>query len=137
MITLLALTMSKYFVKILLQAGNQTSMYMLGWTPSSTDAHNTLLNLTSCRNAKTAAGQFNLGGYCNKKVDELTDKIGVETDQAKRNAMIKEAFGIVRGDWPPAAAPAAHVLGREGQHPGHPARRRRARPARRRTAVNR
>ena len=74
-------------------------MYMLGWTPSSTDAHNTLLNLTSCRDAKTAAGQFNLGGYCNKKVDELTNKIGVETDQAKRNAMIKEAFGIVRSDF--------------------------------------
>ncbi len=98
-INLLAQTKSKYFGKVLLQAGNQTSMYMLGWTPSSTDAHNTLLNLTSCSNDKTAAGQFNLGGYCNKKVDELTDKIGVETDQAKRNAMIKEAFGIVRSDF--------------------------------------
>lgn len=98
-INLLAQTKSKYFGKILLQAGNQTSMYMLGWTPSSTDAHNTLLNLAACRDAKTAAGQFNLGGYCNKKVDELTAKIGVETDQAKRNAMIKEAFGIVRSDF--------------------------------------
>ena len=37
-INLLAQTKSKYFGKILLQAGNQTSMYMLGWTPSSTDA---------------------------------------------------------------------------------------------------
>ncbi len=98
-INLLAQTKSKYFGKILLQAGNQTSMYMLGWTPSSTDAHNTLLNLAACRDAKTAAGQFNLGGYCNKKVDDLTAKIGVETDQAKRNAMIKEAFGIVRSDF--------------------------------------
>ncbi|MCR2535896.1 hypothetical protein NSP13_23150, partial [Salmonella enterica] len=34
-----------------------------------------------------------------KKVDDLTAKIGVETDQAKRNAMIKEAFGIVRSDF--------------------------------------
>ena len=39
-VNLLAQTKSKYFGKILLQAGNQTSMYMLGWTPSSTDAHN-------------------------------------------------------------------------------------------------
>lgn len=98
-INLLAQTKSKYFGKILLQAGNDTSMYMLGWTPSSTDAHNILLNLAACRNSKTAAGQFNLGGYCNPKVDELTDKIGVETDQAKRNAMIKEAFEIVRNDY--------------------------------------
>ena len=98
-INLLAQTKAKYFGKILLQAGNETSMYMLGWTPSSTDAHNILLNLTSCRDSKTAAGQFNLGGYCNPKVDELTAKIGVETDQAKRNAMIKEAFEIVRNDY--------------------------------------
>ncbi|MCD0504559.1 ABC transporter substrate-binding protein [Bordetella petrii] len=98
-INLLAQTKSKYFGKILLQAGNQTSMYMLGWTPSSTDAHNVLLNLAACRDSKTAAGQFNLGGYCNPKVDELTNKIGVETDQAKRNAMIKEAFDIVRKDY--------------------------------------
>ncbi|OZI16016.1 ABC transporter substrate-binding protein [Bordetella genomosp. 7] len=98
-INLLAQTKSKYFGKILLQAGNDTSMYMLGWTPSSTDAHNVLLNLAACRDSKTAAGQFNLGGYCNPKVDELTAKIGVETDQAKRNAMIKEAFEIVRNDY--------------------------------------
>ena len=58
-----------------------------------------LLNLAACRDAKTAAGQFNLGGYCNKKVDELTAQIGVETDQAKRNAMIKEAFEIVRKEY--------------------------------------
>src|SRR5690606_28744751 len=98
-INLLAQTKSKYFGKILLQAGNDNSMYMPGWTPSSTDAHNVLLNLASCRNSKTAAGQFNLGGYCNPKVDELTNKIGVETDQAKRNAMIKEAFEIVSKDY--------------------------------------
>ncbi|MDQ2136660.1 ABC transporter substrate-binding protein [Alcaligenaceae bacterium A4P071] len=98
-INLLAQTKSKYFGKILPQAGNQTSMYMLGWTPSSIDAHNALLNLVTCRDPKTSAGQFNLGGYCNPKVDELTAKVGVETDQVKRNAMIKEAFEIVRTDW--------------------------------------
>jgi peptide/nickel transport system substrate-binding protein len=98
-IDLLAQTKSKYFGKILLQAGNQTSMYMLGWTPTSIDAHNALLNLVGCRDAKTAAGQFNLGGYCNKEVDDLIDRIGSETDQQKRNAMIKQAFEIVRKEW--------------------------------------
>jgi peptide/nickel transport system substrate-binding protein len=98
-IDLQAQTKTKYFAKILLQAGNNTSMYMLGWTPSSIDAANSLTNLVSCRDAKTAAGQFNLGGYCNKEIDALTQKIDTETDQAKRNTMIKEAFTMLRNDY--------------------------------------
>ena len=43
-------------------------------------------------------GQFNLGSYSNAKRDELTLKIQSETDQPKRNAMIKEAFEIHAGD---------------------------------------
>ena len=43
-------------------------------------------------------GQFNLGSYCNPKVDELTPKIQSETDKTKRNAMIKEAFKIHADD---------------------------------------
>src|SRR3546814_2216305 len=46
-IYLLAQTKSKYFAKVLLQAGNNTSMYLLGWTPSSIDAANSLTNLRS------------------------------------------------------------------------------------------
>ncbi|WP_029007874.1 ABC transporter substrate-binding protein [Azospirillum halopraeferens] len=98
-VDLLAQTKGKYFGKVLAQAGYDTSMYLLGWTPSSIDAHNSLLNLAACRNKDTQAGLFNLGGYCNPKVDELTHKVGSETDQAKRNAMIKEAFEIVRDDY--------------------------------------
>ncbi|OWT63470.1 ABC transporter substrate-binding protein [Candidimonas nitroreducens] len=98
-IDLLAQTKSKYFAKVLLQAGNNTSMYLLGWTPSSIDADNSLVNLVSCRNPKTAAGQFNLGGYCNPKIDAITAKIESETDQAKRNALIKQAFTMLRDDY--------------------------------------
>jgi len=98
-VDLLAQPKSKYFGKVLAQAGYDTSFYLLGWTPSSIDAHNTLLNLANCRNPETRAGQFNLGGYCNPKVDELTTRIGSETDQAKRNAMIAEAFQIVKDDY--------------------------------------
>ena len=98
-VNLLAQTKGKYFGKVLAQAGYDTSFYMLGWTPSSIDSHNSLLNLAGCRNKETQSGLFNLGGYCNPKVDELTAKIGAETDQAKRNAMIKEAWGIVRADF--------------------------------------
>ena len=37
------------------------------------------------------SGQFNLGAYCNPKVDELTLKIQSETDKTKRQAFIAEA----------------------------------------------
>jgi peptide/nickel transport system substrate-binding protein len=43
---------------------------------------------------------MNLGGYCNQKVDELADKILVESDKAKRDQMIEEAFKIAQEkDW--------------------------------------
>ena len=43
-------------------------------------------------------GKFNLGRYCNPKVDELTDKVLTETDAGKRTAMIHEAWGMTTGD---------------------------------------
>src|SRR5690606_25774215 len=98
-IDLLAQTKSKYFAKVLPQGGNNTSMYLLGWAPATVDAEKTLIDLVACRNAATAAGQFNLGGYCNKDIDALIAKIGVETDQAKRNAAINQAFTLLREDY--------------------------------------
>ena len=70
---------------------------MLGWTPATYDSHNALNALVRCVDDK-GAGQFNLGAYCNPKVDELTKKVQSETDQAKRNAMIREAFQIHQDD---------------------------------------
>jgi peptide/nickel transport system substrate-binding protein len=49
-----------------------------------------------CPDDKTADGQFNLGSYCNPKLDELTNKIKSETDKPKRDAMIEAAFKIAR-----------------------------------------
>ena len=43
-------------------------------------------------------GKFNVGGYCNPKVDALTDKILSETDQAKRDAMIEQAWTMTIAD---------------------------------------
>ena len=42
--------------------------------------------------------QFNLGAYSNPKLDELTGKIGSETDQKKRTEMIHEAIKIHQDD---------------------------------------
>jgi peptide/nickel transport system substrate-binding protein len=93
-INLAAETKGTYFPKILRR---DTSFYMLGWTPGTYDAHNALNALVRCADDK-GSGQFNLGSYCNPKVDELTLKIQSETDKAKRSAMIKEAFDLHSAD---------------------------------------
>ena len=83
-----------YFPKIL---SRNTSFYLLGWTAGTYDSHNILTSLLATPTDK-GQGQFNLGSYSNPKVDELTLKIQSETDQVKRNAMIKEAFEIHAAD---------------------------------------
>ena len=44
-------------------------------------------------------GLFNLGSYSNPKIDELTLKVQSETDEARRNAMIAEAFKLHAEDF--------------------------------------
>jgi peptide/nickel transport system substrate-binding protein len=93
-VNLQAETKGTYFPKILKR---DTSFYLLGWTPGTYDSHNALNALMRCVDDK-GSGQFNLGAYCNPKVDELTLKIQSETDKAKRDAMIKEAFKLHADD---------------------------------------
>ncbi|MCR8958916.1 ABC transporter substrate-binding protein [Variovorax sp. CCNWLW225] len=93
-INLAAETKGTYFPKILRR---DTSFYMLGWTPTTYDSHNALSSLTACPDDK-GTGQFNLGAYCNPKLDELTKKIQSESDKTKRNELIKEAFKIHADD---------------------------------------
>ena len=89
-INLEAETKGTYFPKIL---SRNTSFYMLGWTASTVDVHNVLYPIMSSP-GESGRGQFNLGAYSNAKVDELTVKIGSETDLKKRNEMIHEALKI-------------------------------------------
>ena len=93
-INLQAETKGTYFPKVLRR---DTSFYMLGWTPATYDAHNAMNAIMRCVDDK-GAGQFNLGAYCNPKVDELTLKVQAETDKNKRNAYIKEAFDLHAAD---------------------------------------
>ena len=81
--------------------GYQTSLFMLGWTPATSDSHNVLHDIFGCRPdpKDSTRGEANLGGYCNKEVDELTDKVLVEADDAKRNQLIKQAYEIVIKDY--------------------------------------
>jgi peptide/nickel transport system substrate-binding protein len=93
-INLQAETKGTYFPKILRR---DTSFYMLGWTPGTYDAHNAFNGLMRCVDDK-GSGQFNLGAYCNPKVDELIAKIQSETDKPKRAAFIAEAFKLHSDD---------------------------------------
>ncbi len=92
-----AQTRAEYFAKVL---GYDTSFYLLGWTPSSLDSLNVLRNLINCldRDATPVRAQFNYGGYCNERVDALTERIAVETDETLRDDMIEEAFALLHED---------------------------------------
>ncbi len=95
-VTLNAQTKSLHFNKIGQSSGNNTSFYMLGWTPGSYDAYNALQNLMTMDGE--AQGTWDCGRYSNPKVEELTDQIAVEIDEAKRNELIREAFQIHKDD---------------------------------------
>ena len=95
-VNLLAQPKAQYFAKVLKPGGFQTSFYLLGWTPATMDSQNVLHDIMGCRDdpKDPTRGEGNLGDYCNKEVDTLTDKITFETDTAKRDQLIKQAFEI-------------------------------------------
>jgi peptide/nickel transport system substrate-binding protein len=97
-VNLKAQTKSLYFAKILAPKF-ETSFFLLGWTPATYDAHNMIQNLAYCRKEGQTKGLFNVGGWCNPKVDELSDKILVETDQAKRTAMMQDVLKTMRDEF--------------------------------------
>jgi len=93
-VNLLVQPKSQFFAKVL---AYDTSFCLLGWTPSSLDAHNTLRDVIACR--QSDQGRFNVGNYCNPQVDDLTAMIQSEIDPERRQAMITEAYQIVKDDW--------------------------------------
>jgi peptide/nickel transport system substrate-binding protein len=94
-VDLTAQTKAKFFAKV--QGPKyDTDFFLIGWTPATYDAHNPLYSLLATRG--NGRGEVNYGGYSNPALDDLIEKIGVETDQAKRNAMIDQAAEIVQRD---------------------------------------
>ncbi|HEY3848782.1 MAG TPA: ABC transporter substrate-binding protein [Acetobacteraceae bacterium] len=96
-IDLLAQTKAKYFAKILAPKYD-TDFFLLGWTPATYDAHNPLYSLLGTRAG--GRGEVNVSGYSNPALDDLIQKIGVETDQPKRDALIDDAANILQHDLP-------------------------------------
>jgi len=94
-ITLNAQTRLKYFAEIS-NPEYRTSFYMLGWTPNTYDAHNSLFNLLGTRNG--TRGVFNDGGWSNKEFDALLDTIATDTDPAKRQAEVLQASKLAHDE---------------------------------------
>jgi len=92
-VNLLAQTKSKFFEKL---KEHDVSMYLLGWIPDDQDAGSVIAHLM----VPQADGglPWNGGSYGNPKVTELSRMITSEVDQEKRQAMINEAFTIVKDD---------------------------------------
>ena len=95
-VALNAQTRARFFAEVNGPRYN-TSLYLLGWTPATGDAHNAIAQLIASRDGKSR-GVFNNGGVANDRIDALSDAIGVETDATKRQAMISEVGKIVRDE---------------------------------------
>src|ERR1700755_731993 len=94
-VDLLAQPKAQYFAKVLKPGGYKTSFYLLGWTPATMDSQNVMNDIMGCRDdPKSSRGEANLGGWCNKEFDALADKVLAESDQTKRDDMVKEAFQV-------------------------------------------
>jgi len=96
-VTLNAQTKGLHFDKIGLKQKNNTSFFMLGWTPGTYDGLNPLVNLMTVEGK--AHGTWNCGKYTNPEVEALTKKIAVEVEQEKRLELMREAMRIHKEDF--------------------------------------
>ena len=90
-----ARTKARYFAEIG-APDHRTDFYMLGWTPATYDAHNTLYNVAGTRDG--SRGGENHAGYSNPGLDALIDRVAVEIDPGKRQALIDQAAVTLQQD---------------------------------------
>jgi peptide/nickel transport system substrate-binding protein len=90
-----AISKTKYFTKTL---SRDTSFFLLGWGANTVDAHNPLAVVFATPTPE-GNGQWNMGAYSNPQLDALTAQIRDELDEAKRNALIHQAYKLVSDDF--------------------------------------
>ncbi len=73
-------------------------MLMIGWHSDTEDSANFSEFLTMTRNEETGKGQYNCGYYSNPEVDKLVEESNVETDPAKRAAMLQNIEATLYND---------------------------------------
>ncbi len=83
-----AMPRSTYFPKL---QRLDTSLYLLGWGGSITDAETTLTPLLRTR-GEAGVGAWNFGQIANAKLDDLAAASSREADTAKREQLIKAAL---------------------------------------------
>lgn len=99
------------YLEAVLSPNMDFGLAMLGTTPASLDSHIALFSLHMCPRlseerpiwaaediSSLVAGTSNYAGYCNPEVDALSRQILSETDEAKRNELIKQAWTITTDD---------------------------------------
>lgn len=92
-----ARTKTRYFADTAYPNYN-TSFYLLGWTPSTYDAHNVFQSILHTRGP--GVGLTNGSGWSNARIDELTGLIATDLDPARRQALIVEGAKIVQDEVP-------------------------------------
>ncbi|MFD1253125.1 Periplasmic dipeptide transport protein precursor [Devosia equisanguinis] len=99
------------YLEAVLSPNMDFGLAMLGTTPASLDSHIALFSLHMCPRLSEdrpiwaaddikslVAGTSNYAGYCNPEVDALSKQILSETDEAKRDELIKQAWTITTDD---------------------------------------
>jgi peptide/nickel transport system substrate-binding protein len=76
------------------------SLSMWGWATSTGEAHYTLSSLNHSFDAAKGAGNYNVTGYSNPKLDEAIDQAGVALDEGKRRSLLQEGLAISAEDRP-------------------------------------
>ncbi|MBL8521403.1 MAG: ABC transporter substrate-binding protein [Betaproteobacteria bacterium] len=89
---------TNYFSKL---QNFDTSFYLLSWGTPTSDGLYTLQFTTRSSDGKTTGnGDGNYGRYANPALDELIDKARVETDLAKRSALMRDALLLLNREIP-------------------------------------
>lgn len=73
-------------------------MLMIGWHADTEDSANFTEFLAMTRNEETGQGQYNCGHYSNPEVDKLVTDANVETDPAKRAALLQKVETTLYND---------------------------------------
>ena len=96
---LAAVSKSQHFPKI---QNRETDFFLLGWGVPTLDSHYVFAYLVD------GEGSWNATGFSNPRVNEITDLIATEMDQEKRDALVAEAWDIVKVEAP--YAPVHHQV---------------------------
>ena len=80
-VNLLAQPKAQYFAKVLKPGGYQTSFYLLGWTPGTSDSHNVLYDIMGCRDDPKSVARRSQSRRLLQQEDRRTHRQGAGRDR--------------------------------------------------------